>query len=275
MGSVLTDVVDKLVSEQTIDPMALWNDFRNGCMLAGLFKLGGVAVKKLAPFIQKTINNFNDFGGYGKLAFASEYSGSSGGGAVAATWFNGFDENAEKLMSLATGQAAGSKGKVNGGGNGIQKVDYGDQYTKVNGKKVLKPNVEYTTDEGYTYTTDSNGRITSVEGNLESGKAKRNPYAQQHVGKGNGRLSSDDGGHLIATIFKGSGDLDNLVPMDATLNRGEWKSMENTWAKALDRGETVEVKVTPEYKGSSQRPISFNVKYKIDGGEWIKRKFDN
>lgn len=32
-------------------------------------------------------------------------------------------------------------------------------------------------------------------------------------------LDTDDGEHLIASIFKGSGDIDNLVLMDATLNR--------------------------------------------------------
>ncbi|WP_419893811.1 DNA/RNA non-specific endonuclease [Oceanobacillus kimchii] len=30
--------------------------------------------------------------------------------------------------------------------------------------------------------------------------------------------------HLIANIFKGSGDLDNLVPMNAALNRREYKN---------------------------------------------------
>lgn len=37
------------------------------------------------------------------------------------------------------------------------------------------------------------------------------------------RLVTDDGGHLIASIFNGSGNLDNLVPMDSNLNRGAWK----------------------------------------------------
>ncbi|WP_328517387.1 DNA/RNA non-specific endonuclease [Virgibacillus pantothenticus] len=30
-------------------------------------------------------------------------------------------------------------------------------------------------------------------------------------------LPDDEGGHLIARIFKGSGDLDNLVPMNGNL----------------------------------------------------------
>ena len=76
-------------------------------------------------------------------------------------------------------------------------------------------------------------------------------------------LDTDDGVHLIGSIFKGSGDIDNLVPMDATLNRGDWKAMENTWSKALDRGKTIEVKIEPFYSGNSMRPISFDIEYKI------------
>ena len=88
-------------------------------------------------------------------------------------------------------------------------------------------------------------------------------------------LDTDDGVHLIGSIFKGSGDIDNLVPMDATLNRGDWKAMENTWAKALDRGKTVEVRIEPIYSGNSMRPISFDVEYKIEGEGWIFREFKN
>ena len=157
----------------------------------------------------------------------------------------------------------------------VEKVRYGEQYTKLNGKKALKSNVEYVTEEGYKYITDSSGRISNVEGRLNAGKAKRNAYAQRTVGKGNGRVGTDDGGHLIASIFKGSGDLDNLVPMNATLNREDWKAMENSWAKALGKGKKVDVKIDPIYSGASHRPISFKVKYRMDNGRWIKETFIN
>ena len=51
--------------------------------------------------------------------------------------------------------------------------------------------------------------------------------------------------------------------------------MENTWAKALDRGKIVEVKIEPIYSGNSMRPISFDVEYKIEGEGWIFREFKN
>ncbi len=100
---------------------------------------------------------------------------------------------------------------------GTKKVEYGEQYTKVNRKKVLKPNIKYTTKEGYKYTTDEKGRISSAEATLKLGKADRNSYAQRTVGRED-RLPNDDGGHIIASTFKGSGDIDNLVPMNAYSN---------------------------------------------------------
>ncbi|MFJ5769803.1 T7SS effector LXG polymorphic toxin [Psychrobacillus sp. NPDC093180] len=149
-------------------------------------------------------------------------------------------------------------------------VKYGEQYTKVNRKKTLKPNIEYTTNEGYKYTTDEDGRIAIAEANLELGKAKRNPYAQRTVG-GDDRLSNDDGGHLIASIFKGSGEIDNLVPMNATLNRSEYKTLENTWKKALEEGKEVTIKIKPIYEAQSARPSEFKINYTIDGKKYSDR----
>lgn len=63
--------------------------------------------------------------------------------------------------------------------------------------------------------------------------------------------------------------------MDATLNRGDWKAMESSWSKALDKGKTVDVKIEQIYSGTSQRPTSFKVKYRVDNGSWIKRTFTN
>ncbi|WP_260285007.1 DNA/RNA non-specific endonuclease [Peribacillus aracenensis] len=158
----------------------------------------------------------------------------------------------------------------------ITKVEYGKHYTRERMKKVLKPNIEYTSPSGHLYKTDEKGRITSVEGSLDLGSGKRNNYAQRIAGRED-RLPDDQGGHLIASIFKGSGHLDNLVPMNANLNMGEWKKLEISWAKALDSNppKTVEVKIYPVYEGSSTRPTSFDIEYKIDDGRWELRTFEN
>lgn len=145
-------------------------------------------------------------------------------------------------------------------------VKYGEHYAKWSRKKVLKPNVEYKTKEGYTYTTDNYGRITSVKADLQMGEAKRNQYAQSKAGKPD-RLTDDDGGHLIATQFKGSGQFDNIVPMNSQINRsgGKWYKMEQVWSKALNGKPPKQVKVNiePIYQGDSLRPVLFNVEYKI------------
>jgi hypothetical protein len=83
----------------------------------------------------------------------------------------------------------------------VVQVPYGDQFTKgKNGRKELKANVAYTTSDGYQYSTDEFGRIDNVEGILIEGISERNEYAQGVVGRED-RLSTDDGGHLIARIW--------------------------------------------------------------------------
>ena len=130
-------------------------------------------------------------------------------------------------------------------------VGRGEHYTtNEKGQKVLKPNITYTIN-GYTYTTDSQGRIASVTGTITQEKmknpGKRNYYAQRVAGRedrictSNGNKGdnqpADDGGHLIGSQFGGSGDLDNLVAMSSKTNRagGKWYSMEKKWAEAAQK----------------------------------------
>ncbi|WP_244490586.1 DNA/RNA non-specific endonuclease [Heyndrickxia coagulans] len=68
----------------------------------------------------------------------------------------------------------------------------------------------------------------------------------------------------MASIFEGSGEIDNLVPMDARINRGEYKIIEGRWKKALLEGKSVKVKIRPLYKGKSLRPAEFKINYTID-----------
>ncbi|KYD13448.1 hypothetical protein B4168_3250 [Anoxybacillus flavithermus] len=47
------------------------------------------------------------------------------------------------------------------------------------------------------------------------------------------------------------------------------------WRKQLEKGKLVEVKIKPVYKGESQRPVSFDIEYKIGKGKWQYKEFQN
>ncbi|WP_180296014.1 DNA/RNA non-specific endonuclease [Snodgrassella communis] len=137
---------------------------------------------------------------------------------------------------------------------------------KGNWNKLLnkpEPNTIYKVDGNKVYHTDELGRVSSVESDLNLLTKDRNNYQQCKVGRCG--IEGDEGGHLLASIFNGPGEKLNLVPMNSNLNRGAWKQMENTWAKALKEGKNVKVKIEPAYSGNGVRPDSFKVHYTIDG----------
>lgn len=166
----------------------------------------------------------------------------------------------------------------------------GNEVIKDKKKSELKANTEYESN-GYYYKTDELGRIKEVKGKLnmdfieneytKQGKKKikvseRNESHQKLAG-GADRLSNDHGGHLIASIFGGSGELDNLVAMGGnTVNLSSFKLLENTWKEALtsDPPQKVYVKIEPIYIGNSKRPDSFNIIYTIDGKKERKKIYN-
>ena len=132
-------------------------------------------------------------------------------------------------------------------------------------KNKLLPNIQFEKN-GYHYETDDKGSITSAEGQLRIRDAdySRN---MENVKKYDGQeyKSTDQKGHLIGHQFGGSDKLENLVPMDAKLNQGDFKKLENTLAKSVKDGADVKLKVEPVYEDNSTRPVEFRVTYSIDG----------
>ena len=63
--------------------------------------------------------------------------------------------------------------------------------------------------------------------------------------------------------------------MNANLNRGEWKQMENEWAKALRKGKTVKVEIEPLYESTDIRPNRFRVSDSIDNKGFYYLEFYN
>ncbi|VBB09907.1 Hypothetical protein LUCI_5205 [Lucifera butyrica] len=75
--------------------------------------------------------------------------GAVGFGAVTA-YSGGVATNSAYNFSNDFSRIFSSSGaNTEGSGNAVQKVESGEQFTKVDGRKALKPNVEYTTEEGY------------------------------------------------------------------------------------------------------------------------------
>ncbi|HGZ9251356.1 TPA: DNA/RNA non-specific endonuclease, partial [Staphylococcus aureus] len=155
------------------------------------------------------------------------------------------------------------------------KVEFGEHYARLRPKK-LKANIEYTTPTGHIYRTDHKGRIKEVYvDNLSLKDGGRNNHAQRTVG-GEDRLPDDDGGHLIARMFGGSKDIDNLVAQSKYINRsfkenGDWYKLEKLWEKAIKSGKPIEnIKIEVKYKGNSQRPTIFKVGYEINNERKVK-----
>jgi filamentous hemagglutinin len=162
-----------------------------------------------------------------------------------------------------SGKVAGSALRTDG--LKVERVNAGSKGNwdkTVNGE--LKPHTAYHLDNGHAYVTDAAGRVKGVEAQLDLKKMDRNTYQQACVGHcGN---AGDDGGHLIASSLGGAGDKINIVPQASTLNRGEWKAMENLLRKELEAGKTVTVKIDVSYPlGGGVRPNAFNVIAIIDG----------
>lgn len=121
---------------------------------------------------------------------------------------------------------------------------------------------------GYTYKTDSNGRVSEASGKLRLKDKDRDRKSIKDpmdvIGKGD-ELPTDDRGHLIADRFDGANCLGNLIPQDMHINRSDYNKLETEWARALDNNSEVEVIVEVVYNKKSQRPTHINVVYNIDG----------
>lgn len=148
--------------------------------------------------------------------------------------------------------------------------DNGHTYKK-NGE--LVPNTEYTVN-GNKYKTDDNGnKIYCYSEPVYTEDGTRNTKEQKESG-GEERKEDDDGGHIIAKILGGAEGEENLVPMRRTINRGDYKKMENEIVKALQEGKNITIHINLEYDEDSKRPSKIRSKYIIDGKKTVV-EFDN
>jgi len=123
---------------------------------------------------------------------------------------------------------------------------------------------------GYDFYIDIALRTRKAFGRLSlASVAIRSRRNQSEAGKPD-RRAGDDGGHFIAARFNGPSASFNHFAQDASFNRGAYRAMEDSWAKALRAGRKVFVTIEPHYAGTSRRPDNVRVTWIVDGEKRIK-----
>jgi LysM repeat protein len=117
---------------------------------------------------------------------------------------------------------------------------------------------------GYTFRLDGLLRTKNAEGLLQRRTERRSKPAQRNAG-GADRLRTNDGGHYVALRFNGPRDAFNHFAQDANFNRGAYRVLEDQWDRLVRAGKRVQVRIVPEYTGTSLRPSRLTVSYLVDG----------
>ncbi len=138
----------------------------------------------------------------------------------------------------------------------------------------FKTNSLYKVGNCYYQTDNACARVKRVWGTLINRSAARHP-AQSRVGK-LARNIGDDGGHLIASRFYGTGQPINLVPMNSRINQagGAWYRMEQDidYYLRLNRGIAVGIDIVIHYPDEvSLRPSAFTVIVRFNAGRDHRR----
>lgn len=118
-------------------------------------------------------------------------------------------------------------------------------------------------EHNYLYETDELGRICKCSAdNLHmkshDGRLRHNPNTP-------GKQEEDHAGHLIADIFGGSPELDNLVTQSKAVNQKLYRNIEIDWQTALEKGVKVtDIKIEILYNENNVQPTAFKVEYRIN-----------
>lgn len=118
---------------------------------------------------------------------------------------------------------------------------------------------------GYRYAIDPANRTLHASGSLSFGPMSPRSRTVQARAGGADRRAGDDGGHYIARRFNGPSDAFNHFAQSAQFNRGSYRALEDSWARALRQGKSVFVQIAPHYQGRSQRPAWLRVTWTVDG----------
>lgn len=180
----------------------------------------------------------------------------------------------EKLNNQDVGSEKNAGNTNHYFGNNLEVSSSKAEYADDNGKEYrdndkLIPNNRFEVN-GYSYKTDANGRLSSAEGRLRVEEGKPRNMEDVRNKEGQEYRDSDNRGHTIGHQFGGSDRLENLVPMDAKLNQGDFAKMENKLADAVKAGAKVDYKIDIKYEKDSARPSEFRVSYSINGDREVR-----
>ena len=78
-------------------------------------------------------------------------------------------------------------------------------------------------------------------------------------------MQYDDAGHLIGDRFGGAATITNLVSQLRSVNRGDYRVMEDHLESVIQNGGTVEMEGRIIYNESDLRPAGISIEIKIDG----------
>ncbi len=107
----------------------------------------------------------------------------------------------------------------------------------------------------YSYDESELGK--NAHGILElADEPIRDANAQRQAG-GMDRRPDDDGGHLIGARFGGAPTEENLDAQNRNLNRGAYKSEENSWAEALQESAKVYANIDTYKREGTERPDAY------------------
>ena len=116
-----------------------------------------------------------------------------------------------------------------------------------------------------SWRTDDQGRLIEVTATLNQYQVGAGRSAAELAAQAQARaqgLDGDDAGHAIGHRFLQDQGLQNLIPQNANLNRGAYKTLENELADWIAAGGQVEIRVRPDDYVDG-RPGVFEVRYDV------------
>jgi hypothetical protein len=185
----------------------------------------------------------------------------------------------DSLLQPAFDPFAAGNGALGVGASALKGVAAPD-YTAWFPQGPLPANSSLSDANGYRYESDMFGRPVKASGDLKSNpnpSATRDSAAREAQAKAGGadRLATDEGGHTLGNRFFGRNDAWNLTPQDANLNHSAYRSMENSWARELDRGTSVQASTRAVYDEPTLRPTAYISSYSMNGDAPDLRVMEN